>query len=104
MTKAASARDAASKVASHASRVAASHAVSKLATGAVAPTRRGSLASALTLSAVSLACKAFLRATTAVHITGEETLYSALGIRGRGGEWKRRRGVITSELDRGTFC
>ncbi|BEI88989.1 uncharacterized protein CcaverHIS019_0203510 [Cutaneotrichosporon cavernicola] len=95
MTKAASARNAASKAASRASRVASSHAISKLATGAIAPRRGPSLASALTLSTVSMACKAFLRATTTVHVAGEESLYSALGIKGRGGAWKRRRGVIT---------
>ncbi|BEI81193.1 hypothetical protein CcaverHIS002_0203530 [Cutaneotrichosporon cavernicola] len=92
MTKAASARNAASKAASRASRVASSHAISKLATGAIAPRRGPSLASALTLSTVSMACKAFLRATTTVHVAGEESLYSALGIKGRGGAWKRRRG------------
>ncbi|CAK9780101.1 acyltransferase-domain-containing protein [Cutaneotrichosporon oleaginosum] len=94
MTKAASARDAASKAASHASRVAASHAVTKLAAPAIAAPR-ASLASALTISLVSLASKAFLRATTAVRVSGEDTLYSALGIHGRGTEWQRRRGVIT---------
>ncbi|GMK57045.1 hypothetical protein CspeluHIS016_0308850 [Cutaneotrichosporon spelunceum] len=83
-----SARNAAAK--------AASRAVSKLAAGAIAPARQASLASALLISTVSLGCKAFLRATTTVYLEGEENLYSALGIKGRGGAWKhRRRGVIT---------
>lgn len=47
---------------------------------------RGSIASALTLSAVMLWCKTFLATTTTVTVEGQENLFKAL---------RSGRGVVT---------
>lgn len=66
------------------------------------PPPPASFASALTLSAVSLWCKAFLALTTRrFHVDGLENLYDALHLSDRGGREgpaTKRRGVLTSKL------
>lgn len=90
------AASAAANAANAASKLSSS--LAKASTSAASARRApSSLASALTLSLVCLASKAFLRTTASVRVTGREHLYSALGIGAMGDvPWDKRRGVITS--------